>query len=140
MKLITQLFLLTLFLIATSSFALLKESINVHPQTQKDLQQNLLKQLQGTWIHDEDKKATVLVKKRNWTFNYIGEKPAVDDKYSIIITRQVPQFSDKTQKTDFLMLSSKSDTLQYEILGLTDETLSLMYLPNGNLHLYSKQK
>lgn len=70
----------------------------------------------------------------------IPEKHTADDDYLIKITDQLPEFVDQNEKARFLILIQKSDTLQYEILGLTDKNLSLMHFPGGKRHLYKKIK
>ena len=108
-------------------------------QMQKDFRSDFIKQLQGTWIHEEDKNASIVVKVKSWTFTYSGDKRTADDHYIISITDQLPQFADKNDKARFLVLTQKADTLHYEILGLTDKSLSLMHFPSGKRHLYKKR-
>ena len=130
-----HLFLLLIFLFAISSFAL-----TIDCQTQNDLKPDFIKRLQGTWIHEDDKNASILIKGKSFTFNYSGEKRTADYTYLITITDQLPEFVDKDVKTEFLILTQKTDTLQYEILGLTEKTLSLMHFPSCKRHLYTKRK
>jgi hypothetical protein len=89
-------------------------------------------------VHNEDKLAAVLITGKTFTFKYSGEKLTKNDKYLITLTDQLPQFVDKDEKTEFLILSNKSDTLYYEILGLNDKILSLMHFPSGVRHVYNK--
>ena len=96
--------------------------------------------MQGLWFHDQDSLAYLSVNNYKWTFNYKGEQVNSDDNYSISITDRLPEFVKETEKAEFLILTSKSDTLKYEILGLTDSTFSMMYFPAGKIHLYRKQK
>jgi len=143
MKSKKRLSFLSLFLIGVSSLALTISTENIEgqvkvSQTKKDFRADLLKRLQGIWIHEKDKKASILIKEKSWAFYYSGENHTADDNYLITITNQLPQFIDKSEKAEFLILTQKTDTLQYEILGLTEKTLSLMHFSSGKRHLYKK--
>ena len=96
--------------------------------------------MQGLWFHGQDSTASVTISNYQWTFNYEGAQANVEDYYSISITDKLPEFDKETEKSEFLILRSKSDTLKYEILGLTDSTFSMMYLPVGKIHLYKRKK
>lgn len=99
-----------------------------------------LELMQGLWYHDQDSLASLTINNYQWTFNYKGEQANSDDNYSISITDILPEFAKETENTEFLILTNKSDTLKYEILGLTDSTFSMMYFPAGKIHLYRRQK
>lgn len=105
-----------------------------------DFRVDYLKKLQGTWVHNEDKLASVLIAGRTFTFKYSGEKGAENDKYEVTIKDRLPQFIDKNVKARLLILSNKSDTMYCEILGLNDKVLSLMHFPSGVRDLYDKKK
>ena len=96
--------------------------------------------MQGLWFHDQDSFATLTINNYQWTFNYEDEQASSDDNYSISITDKLPEFVQVTENAEFLILTSKTDTLKYEILGLTDSTFSMMYFPAGKIHLYRRQK
>lgn len=96
--------------------------------------------MQGHWFHNQDSLASLTVNNFHLTFDYKVEKVNPDDNYSITITDRLPEFVKETEKAEFLILTNKSDTLKYEILGLTDSTFSLMYFPAGKIHLYKRQK
>ncbi|MBW6481987.1 MAG: carboxypeptidase-like regulatory domain-containing protein [Vicingaceae bacterium] len=96
--------------------------------------------MQGLWFHDQDSLASLTINNYRWTFNYKGKQANADDNYSISITDKLPEFVEETENSEFLILTNKTDTLQYEILGLTDTTFSLMYFPAGKIHLYSRKK
>lgn len=138
-------FFLTLFLVGIGSLALtivtennLKSQVLIS-QTQNDLRLALIRQLQGRWIHEDDNKACILIKGTKWTFNFRGIRSTAADNYLITITDQLPGSVDKNEKAAFLMLTQKTDTLQYEIIGLTDKTLSMMNFPGGSRALYIKK-
>jgi hypothetical protein len=95
--------------------------------------------MQGLWIDDQDSLASVMINDSQWTFNYKDEQANSDDNYSISITDRLPEFVKETENGEFLILTNKSDTLKFEILGLTDSTFSMMYYPAGKIHLYRRQ-
>jgi len=99
-----------------------------------------LQLMQGTWYHTQDSLATLTINGKLWTFNYKGEKTTPYDRYSISITDKLPEYAKNPENTEFLILTNQTDTLPYEILGITDSTLSLMYFPLGKIHLYRRQK
>lgn len=63
---------------------------------------------------------------------------ADSSKYHILLTNKLPEFVDTNVNAQFLILTNKNDTLKYEILGVTDSTLSMMYYPKMHKHLYKK--
>jgi hypothetical protein len=115
-----------------------QETIKMQRQGHK--LQTTLQLMQGLWFHDQDSLATVTIDKEFLTFHYKGEQSNTDDKYSISITDKLPEYVKQTENLEFLILTNQTDTLQYEILGLTDTTFSLMYFPAGKIHLYRRQK
>lgn len=96
--------------------------------------------MQGQWFHDQDSLASLTINNYQWTFNYEGEQTNSDDNYVISITDKLPEFVKETEKAEFIILTNKTDTLKYEILGLTDSTFSMMYFPSGKIHLYRRQE
>lgn len=96
--------------------------------------------MQGLWFHDQDSLASLTINNYQWTFNYKGEQTNSNDNYVISITDKLPEFVKETEKTEFIILTNKTDTLQYEILGLTDSTFSMINFPSGKIHLYKRQK
>lgn len=96
--------------------------------------------IQGLWFHQQDRLATVTINNYWWTFNYKSKQANPDDTYSISITDKLPEFVKETEHTEFIILTNKTDTLQYEILGLTDSTFSMMHFPSDKIHLYRKSK
>jgi plasmid maintenance system killer protein len=96
--------------------------------------------MQGLWVHDQDSLSSLVINNHQWTFNYKGEQTNSDDNYLITITDKLPEFVKETEKAEFIILTNKADTLEYEILGLTDSTFSMMYFPAGKIHLYIRQK
>ena len=96
--------------------------------------------MQGLWIHEQDSLASVMINDSQWTFNYEGTKNDTQDNYTISITDKLPEFVKETEKAEYIILTTKTDTLKYEILGLTDSTFSLMYFPAGKVHSYKRRK
>ena len=123
--------LLTLSIIATISTAY------VPSQPQLDFRIKYLKMLQGNWLHEEDNRATISIVGKTFTFKYSGVKLTDDEKYLIKFTDSLPEYSG--EKSEFLILTNKTDTLNYEILGLNNKTLSLMHFPSGMRHLYKRK-
>jgi hypothetical protein len=99
----------------------------------------ILTKLQGTWTHSEDSLATVKISENNWTFIYDGES-TLTDSFEIQIIDSLPEHVDPKVNSEFLILKNQKDTMEYEIFGLTDTTISLMYFPRGNMHLYKRMK
>jgi len=96
--------------------------------------------MQGIWFHDQDSIASLKINNYQWTFNYDVGKANSDDNYSISITDKLPEFVKETENAEFFILTNKSDTLKYELLGLTDSTFSMMYFPTGQIHIYKRKK
>jgi hypothetical protein len=101
--------------------------------------EEIIKQMQGLWTHMEDSLATIEISDRQWAFKYKGENE-VDEKFIISISDTLTAFVDKKVKADFVILFNPRDTMHYEIMGLTNEIMSLMYYPRGNIHTYKKLK
>lgn len=93
--------------------------------------------MQGRWHVDGDSSARIHILDHTWTFESEGQQEF--DQYVISLTNKLPQYVDESVDTQFLILSnSLGDTLEYEILGFTDSTMSLMYFPSGYKHLYHR--
>ena len=107
----------------------------MHSQTYKDLN--------GNWVHEQDSLSTVVIKNKQWTFNYKGYKEEEDDTDQIKLTNSLPQYAeyaDTKVKGEFLLLIKSTDTLHYEIMALSDSILSLMHFPSGRIHTYHRKK
>lgn len=96
--------------------------------------------MQGLWFHDQDSLASLKISNFQWTFLYKREQTNSDNIYSISITKKIGYFIEGAKLAEFLMLTNKVDTLEYEILELTDSTFSMMYLPEGKIHLYKRRE
>ena len=84
----------------------------------------------GIWVSSKDSLATVRIDGHKWTFEYENDKTDSTDLYDYLIF--------KNENTEFLTLSNKTDTLKYELDYLTDNELSIIYLPRGNYHNYER--
>ena len=104
-----------------------------------DGKKSTLELIQGQWIHDKDSLASIQINNYQWSFNYEGHKIDSEDNYEITITNRLPEFVNDDDKSEFIVLTTKTDTLRYEILGITDKTLSLMFYPTGRIHIYRRQ-
>lgn len=93
-------------------------------------------QVQGTWVDSEDSASHLIFQNEELTMVY---RNTDSSKYNILLTNKLPEFVDKNANAQFLILNNKNDTLKYEILGITDSTLSMMYYPKMHKHLYKKQ-
>lgn len=96
--------------------------------------------IQGLWFHEQDSLASLTVNNYQWTFIYEGKHSNSDNNYSISLRDKLPEYVKETENAKFIILTSKTDTLEFEILGLTDSTFSMMYFPTGKIHLYRRQK
>jgi hypothetical protein len=99
-----------------------------------------LELIQGVWEHSKDEMAVISIRQNFWTDYYDSQPINETDDYRIRWKRKLPEYVDTTVKTSFLVLTNETDTLNYEILGVTDSTLSLMHFPTGRIHLYRKKK
>ena len=95
--------------------------------------------LQGTWVLKDDNHASVKINKNLWTFNYVGDPTSPIDSFWITITDKLPQFVTPDINAEFLILMNKKDTMHYEIMGLSQKTLSLLYYPAGRINVYNKK-
>lgn len=100
---------------------------------------SIMELLGGSWIHEEDSLAVIKVSGNEWTFMYSGEATS-DDIYKISITDKLPEFVKETEKADFIILTTKTDTMYFELLGLSDSLMSLLNFPTGRIHVYNKSK
>lgn len=101
---------------------------------------NLIKQIQGSWVDQEDSSSIVTIKRNVWTFNYTTKETTSITTYSITTRKQLPKYVDPKVNTEFIVLTNKTDTLYFEKLGLSNKTLSLIHYPSSRKHLYIKNK
>lgn len=95
----------------------------------------------GRWVLEDDTYSSIEIKSGKWSFSYTGTETSEDDTYDINITDKLPEYADtEARPGKFIILTNQRDTLHYEILNKTDSILSLMYFPNGSIHLYIPEK
>lgn len=90
--------------------------------------------MQGLWFHNQDSLVSIAINNYKWPFNYKGEQASSDNQYSITLTDRLPEFAKQEDNTKFFLLTNKVDTLKYEILGLTDNTFSMIQFPTGKIN------
>ena len=94
----------------------------------------------GVWIHEKDSLAGIEIKNGKWIIFYKGTEIDSTDIYDYKLTDHLPEFANtEIKESEFLVLTNKSDTLKYELLGYNKEYLSLMYLSNGKIHIYKSE-
>ncbi len=104
------------------------------------------KLLQGTWQSDEDGKYLLLFKDRKTYDLYIGEKDttAVDFILSSTSCNEGTN-ADSIKKREgkpplFLVKKDKDGDMCYEVMTLTEDQLSLIYLDRGNILSFKKKR
>ena len=93
---------------------------------------------QGVWHHEKDQSAIIKVVGKRWIDLYQDGATNESDSFKIDIVHKLPQYVDTIVQADFIKLTNNSDTIYYEILGLSDSLFSLMHYPTGRKHLYKK--
>lgn len=101
--------------------------------------QSTMQLLQGIWQSEEDSLAGLRIENNTLFFTHKNFQESSEATYILSLKSTLPQFVNPTQKAEFLVLTSRSDTLYYEILGLTDKILSLEYYPATIRTLYIRQ-
>ena len=92
----------------------------------------------GRWIHEKDSLAGIEIKNGKWTMFYKGIETDSTDAYKYSQTTELPKYANTDLKPgEFLILTNKTDTLNFEILNYEkDKILSLLSFPNGRFHIY----
>ena len=91
----------------------------------------------GLWINQKDSLSRIEIKNHNWIFIYGNEHIESNNIYKYKLTEQLPDYADTEQKPgEFLILTNKMDTLNYEIMGYNESVISLMHFPSGSIHVY----
>jgi hypothetical protein len=96
-----------------------------------------LKILQGNWVHVKDSLAKVKIHGTKWVDTYEDSEKSESQIYDIIIVDSIQIHHRKIDGT-YLLLIHNRDTLKYSIDYLTEDHLSLLYLPIGRFHDYKK--
>jgi hypothetical protein len=116
----------------------IKYQNNGNPEIRKwNFKPHAIQTMQGEWINKTDKFSSVEITDRWWIFEYKGEESG---RYYLDVVKKLPQYVDTSVKSEFVVLWNKQDSLCFEILGLTDSSLSLMHFPSGKRSLYLRTK
>ena len=83
------------------------------------------KKIYGTWIFQGDKKYSIILKDSTWTDIYDNEN-AGTGKFFL-------------QNNSLITITNEGDTLKYDIMNLTKNILSLVYLGNGKILLFHRK-
>ena len=95
--------------------------------------------LQGTWYSTEDSKSYLQVNDDQLLMGYEGVETG-SDTYTMRIADQLPDGQPSNPDTQYLILTQGSETMNYAIDALTEESLKLLYLPRGTFLTYSRTK
>jgi hypothetical protein len=108
---------------------------------QNSIKENTTYFKNGIWNDKKDTLAGIEIKNRKWIMFYKEMETDSSDIYDYKVTDKLPEFTDNQLKpAEFLILTNKSDTLKYEILGYNKEFLNLMCFPKGSILTYKKEK
>jgi len=111
-----------------------------HALPKDSLKRKLFNKLQGQWINEEDSLSILMIGNYKCLFKYVGEKTTSDDIYKLSLPHHIEEFVDTSLIADLMIFSNEKDTFKYEILGVTDSTLSISYYPRMNKSHYIKSK
>ena len=93
----------------------------------------------GLWKNSIDSLSKVDVKNGKWIFLYNGLSDS-SDVYEMKITSELPKYVDRLlNPNDFLILSNKTDTLYYEIMGSDNKLFILRHFPSGKIYVYNPE-
>ena len=98
-----------------------------------------LAQLQGVWVSTEDSKSYLKVTDEQLLMGYEGIEDA-SNTYTLRIADQLPDGQPSNPDTQYLILTQEGDTMNYAIDKLTEDSLTLLYLPRGNFLSYTRKK
>ena len=92
--------------------------------------------LQGVWASDEDKNYRMIITDKLFIHRYKGE---LDD--TLIYKLSNKSLVDSSGNSCFLVAQERNsdETYTYTIVNLSDKTLSLSYIENGDLTVFKKQ-
>lgn len=102
-----------------------------------DYKRETLQKMQGRWVHTQDSLATSIVKGNWWIDEYLGSEKISRDSARIEVTNTSRHVRPDLKPTVILKIDD-SDTLEYEMMGLSDSLMSLMYYANGRIHVYRR--
>jgi len=108
--------------------------------TEADRTASRISDMQGTWIHTEDSLSVVEITDNQWSFRYAEAPAGASDIYDITLAETMAPFIDKNVTSSFMILSNATDTMRYEIEGLSEEYMTLLYYPREITHTYRRTK
>ena len=120
--------------------ALLRAHRDTVPSNEKESNhKHQLDLLQGKWVHVKDSLAFVTINNDIWTFDY-EEEDSNDRELDEHMIKLVDTIYLHNQKIGgkYLLLIQENDTLKYTLDYLSDEEMSLFWLPVGRFHDYKK--
>lgn len=124
--------LLTLIAFLLGQF-ICSAQVNNEPDTYSET----LDKMQGLWRHSQDTLATINIKGNMLTYGYKSEMNISEfDSFTISLKDTV--FNGERIRSQILILTRPKENEKYEILGLTDTTLSVLDLSRGRINLYFK--
>ncbi|MGZ5244105.1 MAG: hypothetical protein ACXWDO_00785 [Bacteroidia bacterium] len=127
---------MSLFLVGITLFSCnLKNPDNQKLAEAKSANRDTVQLIQGTWISVEDPRGNMQITDTKIS-NYYKKKLVGTDSY---ILSDTCKLSSQTFKNGFILKVNNDDTLCYQILAITDQTLSLLYLNRGNILAYHKK-
>ncbi|AUC15504.1 hypothetical protein BTO06_10285 [Tenacibaculum sp. SZ-18] len=95
----------------------------------------------GRWLSTADSLSGIEIKNGKWIMFYKGVKTESSDMYDYTIRKEDrKELGNEYKYSEFLILSNDSDTLEYKILGYSDDFMSLIYTPRGNTLIYVPEK
>ena len=113
------------------------DSTEIKSKSTNKEQENLISY--GIWISTIDCLSTVEINGKKWIFKYKNVKTTTDDYYEYLINERAYD-KDSSIIRGSLVLTNESDTLNYGIEYISDENMSLIYLPRGNFQHFKKRE
>jgi hypothetical protein len=93
----------------------------------------------GLWKNSMDSLSDVDIKNGKWIFLKSGISDS-GNVYEMKITSDLPKFVDRLlNPNEFLILSNKTDTLYYEIMGSDVQLFILRHFPSGKIYVYNSE-
>ncbi len=107
---------------------------------ENNISKTTIDQLNGFWVSEEDSLYRISVTNNTWSNLYHNQLFNKYDVYDIDLKNKLPKYVDESVTAEYLILSNKIDTLEYEIIGLSDSLLSVMFYPRMNRLIYRRVK
>lgn len=93
--------------------------------------------MQGQWVCEQDSFWNVEIQSNKWIDYYSG---SIVDSSDISITSQLPEGYSHKIKAEFILLKTVDITLNYELLGFTENSMSMMHTASGKINLFLRAK